>query len=78
MEKRKKYHDFYLCDIEPEEGSDYMVKQVNSEGKVVFESYMSFEDFDYWNGNNVPKSKLSKYTIMILKAGASVNSKITK
>ncbi|MCR5105725.1 MAG: hypothetical protein K6B68_14925 [Eubacterium sp.] len=51
MEKRKKYHDFYLCDIEPEEGSGYMVKQVNSEGKVVFESYMSFEDFDYWNGN---------------------------
>ena len=34
MEKRKKYHDFYLCDIEPEEGSGYMVKQVNSEGKV--------------------------------------------
>ena len=27
VEKNKKYHDFYLCEIEPEEGSGYKVKQ---------------------------------------------------
>ena len=44
IEKAKKYHDFYLCEIEPEEGSGYRVKQVNRKGELVIESFIPFEE----------------------------------
>ena len=48
MEKKKIYHDFYLCEIEPELGSGYMVKHVNKEGKTILEHFISFEDIDWF------------------------------
>ena len=53
MNKKTILHDFYLCEVEPDEGSGYRVKQVNRKGKRVVETYISpeerdwFEDKDY-------------------------------
>lgn len=53
MEKKKIIHDYYLCDIDPDEGSGYWVKQVNWKGQVVsihpapFEALDWFQDKDF-------------------------------
>ena len=48
MKNNRKSHDFYLCEIEPEEGSGYKVKQVNKEGKTVLESFIPFEELEWF------------------------------
>lgn len=43
MEKKHKYHDFYLTETEPEERTGYRVKQVNKDGEIVVESFIPIE-----------------------------------
>lgn len=48
MKNNRKSHDFYLCEIELEEESGYKVKQVNKEGKTVLESFIPFEELEWF------------------------------
>ena len=43
-----KYHDFYLCGMEPDVGSGFLVKQVNSKGKVLIVSKIPLEELEWF------------------------------
>ena len=43
-----RYHDFYMCGIEPELGSGFMVKQVNKRGQVVVVSKIPLEELKWF------------------------------
>ena len=55
MKKEKKFHDFYLCEIEPDEGSGYLVKQVNSEGRVFSVHPAPFDAIDWFENKDYVK-----------------------
>lgn len=48
VQKKSSFHDFYLTEIPPDEGSGYIVHQVNSEGNIIRESYIPFEDLEWF------------------------------
>ena len=49
IDKKKKYCDFYLCELPVSDISGYMVKQVNSEGKVILETVAPLDSLDWFH-----------------------------
>ena len=48
IDKKKKYFNFYLCELPVSDISGYMVNQVNSEGKVILETIAPLESIDWF------------------------------
>ena len=55
MGKKKVYHNFYLCELEPEKSWGYMVKQVDSEGNVVSVHMAPYDALDWFKNKDYVK-----------------------
>ena len=48
MEKKERLYDFYLTESDGSDSMGYRVKRLNSKGKVVLESWIPTDEFEWF------------------------------